>query len=83
MRNTKYQIRLTALLVRKVFLKQIILIPPLKYSVRRDATGKKLKEQKVDGNVSISIDIKDIPAGIYTLVLKNQLKTEQQRFIKQ
>ncbi len=46
-----------------------------------DATGRKIKEEKVDGN--ISIDIKDLPAGIYTLVLKNQLKTEQQRFIKQ
>ncbi len=48
-----------------------------------DATGRKIKEEKVDGNISISINIKDIPAGICTLVLKNQLKTEQQRFIKQ
>ena len=48
-----------------------------------DAMGRKIKEEKVDGNISITIDIKDLPAGIYTLVLKNQLKTEQQRFIKQ
>jgi len=50
-----------------------------------DATGKKLKEQKVtlNGNTSLSFDIKNLPKGMYNLLLLKKNKTEFLKFIKE
>lgn len=50
-----------------------------------DLTGRKLKEQRinVDGTTSVSVDINDLPKGMYNLLLKTNSKTEHQKFVKQ
>ena len=50
-----------------------------------DATGKKLKEQKVtlNGNTSLSFDIKNLPKGMYNLLLLKKNKTKFLKFIKE
>ena len=50
-----------------------------------DAGGRKLKEEKVmlNGNASTSIDIKDLPKGVYNLLLKSKTVNEHQKFVKQ
>ena len=49
-----------------------------------DITGKKLREEKivVNGTISISIDISNIPRGTYTFILQRKFTIEQQRFLK-
>jgi hypothetical protein len=50
-----------------------------------DATGRKVKEQKIsiDGATSVSVDITDLSKGMYHLLFKTNLKTEHQKFVKQ
>lgn len=50
-----------------------------------DGSGKKMQEKKVmlNGQTSLSIDIKGLPAGIFYLLLHKQSGVERQRFIKQ
>lgn len=50
-----------------------------------DITGKKLKEEKIviNGAISISIDISNIPRGTYTLILQKKYRIEQKKFLKQ
>lgn len=50
-----------------------------------DVTGRKLKEEKIhlNGNSSFSINIKDLPKGVYTLLLKSKTKQEHQKFVKE
>ncbi len=50
-----------------------------------DMSGRKVREQKIklNGNVSFSISLKDIPNGTYTLILQKQSTTETQKFVKQ
>ena len=47
--------------------------------------GRKLKGQKIalNGITSVSVDINDLPTGVYNLVLKTNSKTEHQNFVKQ
>ena len=49
-----------------------------------DGGGRKLKEVKVflNGKTSFSVDISNLPNGIYNLILHKKEKTEVQRFIK-
>ena len=50
-----------------------------------DVTGRKLKEEKIslNGNSWFSINIKDLPKGVYNLLLKSKNKNEHQKFVKQ
>lgn len=50
-----------------------------------DVSGRKVKEEKIvlNGNVSFSLSIKNIPKGMYSLILKKQYTIEQQKFVKQ
>ncbi|MEP6594442.1 MAG: T9SS type A sorting domain-containing protein [Ginsengibacter sp.] len=50
-----------------------------------DIGGRKLKEIKVglNGNTSLSVDISNLPTGIYNLVLNKQEKTWTRQFIKE
>jgi hypothetical protein len=50
-----------------------------------DLNGRKIKEQQisVNGTTSISVDINDLPKGMYNLVLKTSSKTKRQKFVKQ
>jgi pimeloyl-ACP methyl ester carboxylesterase len=50
-----------------------------------DAGGRKLKEEKVvlNGNATHSINIKDLPKGVYNLLLKSKTINEHQKFVKQ
>ena len=50
-----------------------------------DLTGKKVKEQKIflNGNISLSIDVSNLPKSIYNLILKKGAITEHQRFVKE
>ena len=50
-----------------------------------DASGRKLKEKKINlnGNTSFSIDIKDLPKGVYTILFKSKVDNDHQSFIKQ
>jgi hypothetical protein len=50
-----------------------------------DAAGRKLKEMKVflRAETSFSVDIRNLPRGMYHLVLHKAGKTEAKTFIKQ
>jgi len=50
-----------------------------------DMSGRKVKEQKVilDGNVSFSISLKNVPDGTYTFILQTLGTHEAQKFVKQ
>lgn len=50
-----------------------------------DATGRKLKEEKItlNGNTSFSIDINNLSKGIYSLLLKSKSINEQKKFVKE
>ena len=50
-----------------------------------DATGRKLKEEKIilNGSTSFSVDIKDIPKGVYYLLFQSSSKIQQRKFVKQ
>lgn len=50
-----------------------------------DAGGRKLKEEKVvlNSNTSHSINIKNLPKGVYNLFLKSKTINEHQTFVKQ
>jgi hypothetical protein len=50
-----------------------------------DGAGKVVREQKVilNGTTSFTIDISTLPKGIYYLTLKDALKIQQQKIIKQ
>lgn len=49
-----------------------------------DMTGRKVKQQKINGsgNTSFSIDIDDLPKGTYNLLLKGKSLNEHQKFVK-
>jgi len=50
-----------------------------------DMTGRKVEEQKIilDGNVSFSISLKNVPKGTYTFILQTRGTHEAQKFVKQ
>src|SRR5207237_5756895 len=50
-----------------------------------DMTGRKLKEIKValNGNTSLSVDVNNLPNGIYNLVLNTKERTLVRKFIKE
>jgi uncharacterized delta-60 repeat protein len=49
-----------------------------------DAGGRKLKEMKVflNGETSFSVDVSNLPKGVYNLIVHKREKTEVERFIK-
>ncbi|MEJ7737792.1 MAG: kelch repeat-containing protein [Chitinophagaceae bacterium] len=49
-----------------------------------DATGRKLKEEKIalNGSPSFSVDIKYLPKGIYQLLLRSSTAIQQGKFVK-
>jgi N-acetylneuraminic acid mutarotase len=50
-----------------------------------DVSGRKVIEEKIvlNGTISFSLSIKNIPQGTYSLILKKQYTIEQQKFVKQ
>ena len=50
-----------------------------------DGVGRKLREEKItlNSNTSFSIDIRDLPKGIYYLLLKGPSENHQIKFVKQ
>ena len=50
-----------------------------------DVTGRIIKEEKIslNGNTSFSIDINNLPDGLYNLILKSKSINEQKKFIKE
>lgn len=50
-----------------------------------DVAGRKLKEKKINlnGNSSFSINIKDLPPGVYNILLKGKNNNDHQKFVKE
>ena len=50
-----------------------------------DASGRKVREEKIvlNGTVYFSLHIKNMPKGIYNLILKKQYTMERQKFVKE
>lgn len=50
-----------------------------------DVSGRKLKEEKIilTGNTSFTVDVKDLPKGIYYLLLSTSSKIERVKFMKE
>lgn len=51
----------------------------------QDITGRNIKEEKINltGNTAISVDINNLPNGVYNLLVKGKSINEHQKFVKQ
>jgi hypothetical protein len=49
-----------------------------------DALGRRLNEEKIslNGSTSFSVDIKDLPKGVYHLLLRSSTGLYQHKFLK-